>query len=50
MIKSKDLFMDERARAEIERSRLQKLGAPAYLTIRKEGRIKEEIEKRIPKK
>lgn len=50
MIRSKDLFLDQQIRDEIEKTRLQRLGTEAYLTIRKERVITGEVVKPKTKK
>lgn len=39
MIRSKDIFLDQQIREEMEKARLQRLGTEAYLIIRKEQAI-----------
>lgn len=45
MITSKDLFMDNRIRSEIDRINLQKLGREGYLTVRQFERMTAETVK-----
>jgi len=47
---SQDLFMDDRVRSEIERTKLQRLGREGYLTIRQFERVTAETVKKPKKK